>query len=80
MTESLLLVAIKTDQPNIANRLKIILAASQAFTPDSDAAAFAKPVGEITAAEYEALETLIGEKPAEGLRIGSLVGMDAIRA
>ena len=71
--EVLLLVAIKTDQPNIANRLRTILASSQAFTPDSEAHAFAKPVDELTAHDHDALTALLGESAVEGLRIGSVV-------
>jgi hypothetical protein len=77
--EALLLVAIKTDQPNIQRRLEIILAASAPVGEMPPAEVWAFELGHeepaphaLTANAYEALVALIGQDGVDRLQIGSL--------
>lgn len=74
MGEVLLLVALKTDQPNIERRLKTILAASEPFAPDTEPHAWAKPVNELVAADFDALSVLLGWDAVSRLRVGGVAG------
>ena len=69
----LLLVALKTDQPNIERRLRTILAAAEPVNPDTEAVAWAKPVEELAAADLDALAVLVGWEAVSRLRVGDVV-------
>ena len=72
MTDVLLIVALKTDQPHIKRRLDAILAASEPVQPDTEPVAWAKPVDELIAADLDALAALTGWKAVERLRVGDV--------
>lgn len=66
----LLIVAMKTDQPNIERRLRTILAASEPINLDTEPVAWAKPVDELVAADLDALASLVGWDAVSRLRVG----------
>jgi len=69
---ALLLVAVKTDQPNIERRLRTILAASEPVEPDTEPVAWAKPINELVAADLDALASLVGWDAVSRLRVGDV--------
>jgi hypothetical protein len=73
----LLLVAIKTDQPNIKRRLEMILAAAHPVQdpPDTTAQVYAKSVGELTANDWQALARWFGPAGVRDLNIGDVVDL-----
>jgi hypothetical protein len=71
MTEVLLLVALKTDQPDIARRIRLILAAAEPIVPDTEACVFAKDVDELVAADLDALAQFMDPDNIARLRIGA---------
>lgn len=70
MSDVLLLVAIKTDQPDIARRITTILTASQPIEQTGDPCAWAKNVEELTADDRAALGALFHPADLERLNIG----------
>ena len=70
----LLVVALKTDQPNIEPRLRTILAAAEPVAPDTEPVAWAKPLGTLTASDLDALAALVGWRAVERLRVGAVAG------
>jgi hypothetical protein len=68
----LLLVAIKTDQPNIQRRIQTILAASEPIEPDTQPCVYAKAVGELTDVDLDALAHFMEWRGVGGLRIGTV--------
>ena len=74
MAESLLIVAIKTDQRDIARRLKVILAVAEPQElrdpPETSPCAWAKTLDELTAADLDALAGLIGWDAVGRLNLG----------
>jgi len=73
--EILLLVALKTDQANIQRRLTTILAAAEPAVVDSEAHVWAKPVGELVAADLDALAAIVGWDAVSRLRVGDVVAV-----
>jgi hypothetical protein len=73
-SESLLVVALKTDQPNIRRRLETILAASEPVEPDTEPVAWAKSLDDLVASDLDALATLVGWRAVERLRVGAVAG------
>jgi hypothetical protein len=69
---ALLLVALKTDQPNIERRLKTILATDEPINPDTEPCVWAKPVVELVAADLDALSVLLGWEAVSRLRVGEV--------
>lgn len=72
MTDSLLIVAIKTDQPDIARRMTTILAAAQPVEGDTQPVAWAKAVDDLVAADLDALAALVGWEAVSRLRVGDV--------
>lgn len=76
MTDVLLIVALKTDQPNIERRLKTILAAAEPVDPlcHTEPVAWANLVDDLVAADLDALAALVGWDAVSRLRVGAVVG------
>lgn len=81
MTEALLIVALKTDQPNIERRLRTILAAAEPIDrdPDGNAIAVAIDLNELVADHADALATLAGWDAVSQLRVGQVAGLEGWR-
>lgn len=75
MGDSLLIVAIKTDQLDIQRRMSLILAAAepQHRPPDTQPCVFAKAVDELVADDFDRLAHFIGEANVRRLNIGDVV-------
>jgi hypothetical protein len=78
VADVLLVVALKTDQPNIERRLKTILAAGEPVDPlcHTEPVAWANSVDDLVAADLDALAALVGWDAVSRLRVGA-VGGDA---
>lgn len=72
--DALLIVALKTDQPNIERRLRTILAATEPLEPDTEPVAWAKALDELVASDLDALAALVGWQAVERLRVGAVAG------
>jgi hypothetical protein len=70
--DALLVVALKTDQPNIERRLRTILAAAEATQPDSETVVWARPVDELVAVDLDALAAIVGWDAVSRLRVGDV--------
>ena len=68
----LLVVALKTDQPNIERRLKTILAAAEPIAVDTEPVAWANDVNDLVAADLDALASLVGWDAVSRLRVGDV--------
>lgn len=71
MPDGLLIVAIKTDQPNIKRRMETILAAAAPVQdpPNTEAQVYAKPVEELRAADLACLAHFVGGDGIDRLNI-----------
>lgn len=72
----LLVVAVKTDQPNVARRLRAILAGAEPVEPDTEPVAWARNVDELVAADLDALASLVGWDAVARLRVGDVVASE----
>jgi hypothetical protein len=68
----LLVVALKTDQPNIERRLKTILAGAEPINVDTEPVAWANDVNDLVAADLDALASLVGRDAVSRLRVGDV--------
>jgi hypothetical protein len=65
----LLLVAVRTDQPSIAERLATVLAVARPYELRGDPVAYAKPVAELTQTDRDALRRLFDPADVDRLRL-----------
>lgn len=79
--EAILVVAIRTDQPDIERRLKLILAAAQPIESPNQAEVRAFELGHesphpfaLTANDFERLRDLLGEDATDRLGLSAVSG------
>lgn len=73
MSTVLLIVAFKTDQPNIKQHLHTILTQAAPTNQDTEPQVWAKPVEDLVADDHDALTALLGWDAVSRLRVGDVV-------
>lgn len=72
MSDVLLIVALRTDQPDVERRLRTIVAAAQPIDIQTEACAHAQPVSELTAGDLDRLAAIIGWDAVDRLNVGAV--------